>query len=160
MITTVLWVCGVLTVMVHYSGSTAVATLLLPAHVSCIVVVLAAQSCPTLFNSMDVACQAPLSRNSPGKNTGVGSHSLLQGIFPTQGSNLGHLHWQVGSLLFEPPGKPFILHRKAIYSAFSWNASSELMLGYWHTQVEYFCAYPRIHNLCCQPVYLTHRLAF
>ena len=25
--------------------------------------------------------------NSPGKNTGVGSHSLLQGIFLTQGSN-------------------------------------------------------------------------
>ena len=25
--------------------------------------------------------------DSPGKNTGVGSHSLLQGIFPTQGSN-------------------------------------------------------------------------
>ena len=30
--------------------------------------------------------------NSPGKNTGVGSHSLLQEIFPTQGSNLGLLH--------------------------------------------------------------------
>ena len=27
--------------------------------------------------------------NSPGYNTGVGSLSLLQGIFPTQGSNLG-----------------------------------------------------------------------
>ena len=27
--------------------------------------------------------------NSPGQNTEVGSHSLLQGIFPTQGSNLG-----------------------------------------------------------------------
>ena len=27
--------------------------------------------------------------NSPGKNTAVGSHSLLQGIFPTQGSNPG-----------------------------------------------------------------------
>ena len=26
--------------------------------------------------------------NSPGQNTGVGSHSLLQGIFPTQGLNL------------------------------------------------------------------------
>ena len=26
------------------------------------------------------------------KNPGVGSHSLLQGIFPTQGSNLGLLH--------------------------------------------------------------------
>ena len=30
--------------------------------------------------------------NSPGQNTGVGSLSLLQGIFPTQGSNPGHLH--------------------------------------------------------------------
>ena len=27
--------------------------------------------------------------NSPGQNTGVGSRSLLQGIFPTQGSNPG-----------------------------------------------------------------------
>ena len=32
--------------------------------------------------------------NSPGKNTGVGSHSLLQGIFSTQGSNLGLPHWK------------------------------------------------------------------
>ena len=30
--------------------------------------------------------------NSPGKNIGVGSHSLLQGIFLTQGSNLGLLY--------------------------------------------------------------------
>ena len=30
--------------------------------------------------------------NSPGQNTGVGSLSLLQGIFPTQGSNLGLPH--------------------------------------------------------------------
>ena len=30
--------------------------------------------------------------NSPGQNTGVGSLSLLQGIFPTQGSNLGLWH--------------------------------------------------------------------
>ena len=30
--------------------------------------------------------------NSPSKNTGVGSHSLLQGIFPTQGLNPGALH--------------------------------------------------------------------
>ena len=30
--------------------------------------------------------------NSPGQITGVGSLSLLQGIFPTQGSNLGLLH--------------------------------------------------------------------
>ena len=30
--------------------------------------------------------------NSPCKDTGVGSHSLLQGIFLTQGLNLGLLH--------------------------------------------------------------------
>ena len=33
---------------------------------------------------------------SPGQNTGVGSCSLLQGIFPTQGSNPGLPHcWQI-----------------------------------------------------------------
>ena len=39
--------------------------------------------------------------DSPGKNTGVGCHFLLQGIFPTQGSNLHLLHllhWQEDSL--------------------------------------------------------------
>ena len=30
--------------------------------------------------------------DSPGKNTGVGCYFLLQGIFPTQGLNLGLLH--------------------------------------------------------------------
>ena len=37
--------------------------------------------------------------DSLGKNTGVGSHSLLEGIFLTQGSKLHLLcllHWQVG----------------------------------------------------------------
>ena len=36
--------------------------------------------------------------NSPGKNTGVGCHFLLQGIFPTQGLNPHLLHWQADSL--------------------------------------------------------------
>ena len=44
--------------------------------------------------------------NSPGKNTGVGNHSLLQGIFSTQGLNLGgSLAWQANSLPSEPSGK-------------------------------------------------------
>ena len=34
----------------------------------------------------------------PGHNTGVGCHFLLQGIFPTKGSNLRLLPWQVGPL--------------------------------------------------------------
>ena len=41
-----------------------------------------------------VAYQAPLSMGFSGKNTGVGYHFLLQGIFPTQGSNPGLLHWR------------------------------------------------------------------
>ena len=39
-----------------------------------------------------VAHQAPLSMDSPGKNTGVGCHFLLHRIFPTQGSSLHLLH--------------------------------------------------------------------
>ena len=34
----------------------------------------------------------PVRGDSPGKNTGVGCHALLQGIFPTQGSNSGLSH--------------------------------------------------------------------
>ena len=34
----------------------------------------------------------------PGKNTGEGSHFLLQGIFQTQRLNSSLLHWQVDSL--------------------------------------------------------------
>ena len=48
-----------------------------------------------------------------GKNTGVGCHFLLQGIFLTQGLNsrlLPLLHWQAGSLPLVLPGKPnFVL---------------------------------------------------
>ena len=42
--------------------------------------------------SWTVAHQAPLSLDSPGKNTRMGCHSLLEGIFLTQGSNPGLLH--------------------------------------------------------------------
>ena len=42
--------------------------------------------------------------NSPGKNTGVGGHSLLQGIFLAPGSNPGPL-MQTNFLPPESPGK-------------------------------------------------------
>ena len=57
------------------------------------VLCLVAQSCPTPCNPRD--CSPPGSsvhRDSPGKNTGVGCHALLQGISSTQGSNPGLLH--------------------------------------------------------------------
>ena len=54
--------------------------------------------CSCLFSSFShgrlfavlrtAACQATLSTGFPGKNTGVGYHTLLQGIFPNQGLNL------------------------------------------------------------------------
>ena len=69
-----------------------------------------AQSCLTLCDPMEptsILCPWDF----PDKNTGVGCHFLLQGIFPIQGSNLNLLHllhWQVGSLPLVPPGKPGI----------------------------------------------------
>ena len=42
------------------------------------------------------------------KNTAAGSLTLLQGIFPTQGSNPGLLHYRQILDPSEPPGKPRI----------------------------------------------------
>ena len=55
--------------------------------------VLVTQSC-LLVTPWTVAHQAPLSMEFSilGQNTGVGCHSLLHGIFLTQGLNLGPLH--------------------------------------------------------------------
>ena len=54
---------------------------------------LVAQSCLTLCDPVDYSLPgSSVHRDSPGKNTGVGFHTLLRGIFPTQGLNLGLLH--------------------------------------------------------------------
>ena len=51
-----------------------------------------AQLYPTLGDPMDYSLVGLLcSWDFPGQNTGAGCHSLLQGIFLTQGSNLGLL---------------------------------------------------------------------
>ena len=47
--------------------------------------------------------------NSPGQNTRVGSHSILQGIFPTQGSNRGLLHFWWILYQLSHKGSPRIL---------------------------------------------------
>ena len=60
----------------------------------------AAQSCPTLCNPMD--CPG----NSLGQNTGVGSLSLLQGIFPAQESNPG-LQTRDQTQVFHTAGRCF-----------------------------------------------------
>ena len=47
--------------------------------------------------------------NSPGQNTRVGSRFLLQGIFPTQGLNLGLLHFREILYQLSHKGSPRIL---------------------------------------------------
>ena len=83
---------------------------------------LVSKSCPTLVTPGTVVLQAPLCPwDSPGKNTGVGCCFLLQGIFPTQGSNLPllpFLYWQAGYLPLVPPGKPTPLATIAQKSSF------------------------------------------
>ena len=51
------------------------------------------QLCLTLCHPMDCSPPDPsVHGDSPGMNTGMGCHALLQGIFPIQGSNAGLLH--------------------------------------------------------------------
>ena len=63
-----------------------------------------ARSCPTLCNPMDYSPW-----NSPGQNTGMGSFSLLRGIFPTQGSNPGLPHCRRTLYQLSYKGSPRIL---------------------------------------------------
>ena len=51
------------------------------------------------------ACQAPLSLELPGKNIGEDCHFLLQGIFPTQGSNS---HLLLGRQILYPGATYFL----------------------------------------------------
>ena len=63
--------CPVVTLMLYYGA-------------------LVTRSCPALWIPWTQRLLCPW--DSPGQNTGVGCHSLLQGIFLTQGSNPGLLH--------------------------------------------------------------------
>ena len=64
----------------------------------------------TLCNPMD--CSPPgssIHEDSPGKTTGMGCHTLLQGIFSTQGSNPGLLHCRQILYHLSHQGSPWIL---------------------------------------------------
>ena len=76
---------------------------------------LVAQLCLTLCDPMD--CSPPDSSVHgifPCRNTGMGCHSFLQGIFPTQGSNtclLSLLHWQADSLSLNHLGSTYCVYK-------------------------------------------------
>ena len=70
--------------------------------------VLVTQSYPTLCDFVD--CRSPsllCPWNSPDENTGECSHSLLQGILPTQRLNLGLLNYR--QILYH------LSHQKSLY---------------------------------------------
>ena len=56
----------------------------------------------TPYDTMDCRLLCPW--DSPGKNTRVGCHALLQGIFPTQGLNPGvpHCRWYTHTHTLSP----------------------------------------------------------
>ena len=73
----------------------------------------------------------------PGKNTGVGSHFLLQRIFLTQG-------WKLSPTLVgrfftaESPGEPMVsLHRSKVYAYDWWGCSLDYSVVFWVTFIAY-----------------------
>ena len=82
---------------------------------------LVTQSCPTLVQVMcdSMDCSPPGSSvhwDSPGKNTGVYCHALLQGNLPNPGSEPRSPTLQVDSLSSELPGKPHVGHYRILRS--------------------------------------------
>ena len=67
-----------------------------------------AQSCLTLQLHGLLPAKLLCPWNSPGRNTGVGSHSLLQGILLTQVSKLGLLHCRQILYLLSHQGSPIL----------------------------------------------------
>ena len=99
--------------------------------------------------------------NSPGKNTLVGSQSLLQGILPTQGSNLGlphcgqilyHLSYQ-GSPIYSVASKLKYRYRKEKFL--------NIMLFVWQSDISKSCRIAVFvwATITCQ-VLLLHKIVY
>ena len=114
------------------------------------------ESCSVMSDSL---------QNSPGQNTGVGSLFLLQGIFPTQGSNPGlphcrqilyHLSYQ-GSpqiiiLTAKSSGKMFSIisyHIHKSRSSIQTNLLTISQSGTFASQYKLFLLQGRVHFFCC-----------
>ena len=86
--------------------------------------------------------------NSPGQNTGVGSLSLLQGIFPTQGSNPGLPDWRRSLYELSHQGSPRILEWVACPFSSGSSPPKESNQGLLHCRsILYQLSYQRKKNL-------------
>ena len=99
------------------------------------VLCLVAQSCLTVCDSMDYSPPGfSVHGDSPGKNTGVGCHALLQGIFLTQRSDSGLLQC-----------------RRILYQV-SYPGSPTYWILYWKWRTELLSEYKRIFKcIGCSP---------
>ena len=93
---------------------------------------LAAKLCPTLLHPLGCPTRLLCPWNFPGKNTGVGCHFLLQGIFPPQGWNpsvlpgllycrqILYYHWGSPDRVFKPSARhpPSSYHYCALLCTF------------------------------------------
>ena len=107
--------------------------------------ILAAQSCLTLCG--------PMSRlfspwNSPGERTGVGSHSLLQGIFPTQESNLCLLHCRQTLYHLSHQGSP--IYDPSKFLTLSDPVSPKLFGNMWIRVVTWECCWKNERKWLCK----------
>ena len=94
-------------------------------------IVLVAQSCLILSDPMDCSPRGSSAHEIfPGKDTGVGCHFLLQGIFPTQGSNPGLLH--CGQILYRLSYKGNLMYTVGIWQKRKMNEwASQLEIQKW-----------------------------
>ena len=91
-----------------------------------------------------LSCQAPLSVDFLGKNTGVGFNFLLQGIFLAQGSSSRLLHWQVRFFTTKLPGKHTHTHTHT-HTQYTCACIHIHAHTYTHAHTQYTCAYIHIH---------------
>ena len=127
-------------------------------------VCLVAQSCPTLCNSIDCSPSGfSVHGDSLGRNTGVGCHALLQGIFPNQGLSPGVLHCR--QILYQPRQQesPRILEWVAYpFSTGSvqprnWTWVSCIAGGFftsWATREVHVCVYIHTYICICMCIYV------
>ena len=134
------------------------------------VLCLVTQSCPTLCDLMDGSPPgSPVHGDSPGKNTRVGCHALLQGVFPTQGWNPGlQIYRQILYCLIHE-GSPYlsILHDKYSHSfnyltldKTSFFCSATKLIFFFRTKIPILISLSFPQRLNKEPWNFSHRFDF
>ena len=113
-------------------------------------VCLVGQSCLTLCNPMDYSLPGSSAHgDSAGKNTGVGCHSLFQGIFPTQGLNQGlpYCRWVLyhlsheWSILYQYTKNP-LLYTCSHQHSILYNSDFNWYIGWKFLSPSFFFVFP------------------